>query len=134
MQQVIKLAQRRQHVVLGSPPATGKTSLLQLIKRQLRDSETVKKVLQIPLNTTLSVAIVKEKLAGIGITEFEDDLERIENTWLLLDDAQNWYGEVYVLAILEVFDQAVARRICGTCVYHHCNYVRSLHPGFTCSF
>ena len=82
----------------------------------------------------LSVAIVKEKLAGIGITEFEDDLERIENTWLLLDDAQNWYGEEYVLAILAVFDQAVARHICGTCVYHHCNYVRSLHPGFTCSF
>ena len=50
VQQVIELAQRRQHVVLGSPPATGKTSLLQLIKRQLRDSETAKKVLQIPLN------------------------------------------------------------------------------------
>ena len=95
VQRVIELAQLRQHVVLSSPPATGKTSVLQLIKRQLRDSETVRKVLQIPLNTTLSVAAVKEKLAGIGISEFEDDLERIENTWLLLDDAQNWYGEEY---------------------------------------
>ena len=81
---VIEVAQRRQHVVLGSPPATGKTSLLRLIKRQLRgsgDSETVKKVPQIPLSTTLSVAIVKEKLAGIGITEFEDDLEGVEHMW-----------------------------------------------------
>ena len=60
-QMIQLLAERRQNVVFGSPPATGKTKLLQLITRQLRDSTIVKKivqkVLQIHLDTSLSVAM-----------------------------------------------------------------------------
>lgn len=95
VEEIIGLAQTRQYVVLGSPPATGKTSTLQLIKRQLRQSGTDKKVLQIPLNTSMSISVVKERLAKIGITEFEEDMEEIPETWLLFDDAQNWYGQDY---------------------------------------
>jgi hypothetical protein len=93
--EIIDLAKREQFVVLSSPPATGKTALLQLVQHTLYHNEgaTVK---LLPLTAYSTVEDIKTELDLLGISPWADPTETIdENTWILLDDAQNWYSRDY---------------------------------------
>ena len=91
--EIIDLARSRQYVVLGSPPATGKTSLLQLVQKKLRSQgATVKRL---PLTGFLTIEEVKTKINQLGLSADEDDMKNVVNTWLLLDDAQDFSGFGY---------------------------------------
>ena len=93
VKEIIELARSKQYVILASPPATGKTSLLQLVQQELRRQGATTKKLH--LTGYLTIGEVKGKLNQVGFTADEDDMENVRNTWLLLDDAQNWYKEEY---------------------------------------
>lgn len=88
---IIQVARARQHVVVGSPPATGKTALLQLVEQKLRGipGSTVHRL---HLKDTGSANLF-ERLAKKGVEE--DSLTALENCWLILDDAQNVYDDAY---------------------------------------
>ena len=88
---IIHVARTRQHVIVGSPPATGKTALLQLVEQKLRgiSGSTVHRLHlkdRGPDNLFL-------RLTNKGIKE--DSLTALEKCWLILDDAQNMYDDVY---------------------------------------
>lgn len=101
---IITLTRRRKHVVLGSPPAMGKTALLQLVKKELRKDDSVK-VLHRCLSSVVTVETVKNRLEKLGLKDEEDSSSNsgrdskdgggYREIWILLDDAQNWYGEEY---------------------------------------
>ena len=95
VQDIYDKAKRNHFVVLGSPPSTGKTSLLQLLKSRL-ENEKGAKVINYPIRPTSSdvLTLVKE-LAEKGITSDQKELNQLQNTWLLIDDAQNAYAKHY---------------------------------------
>ena len=91
LQRIYEAAKENQYVVLGSPPATGKTSLLQLLQKSL--SEKGANVIRFPIRSEAD-ALVKN-LAENGITANEEVMQKLKNTWLLIDDAQNAYDLAY---------------------------------------
>jgi hypothetical protein len=96
VQQIYDTARDRQHVVIGSSAATGKTSLLQLLKKKLVEEEEGANVIRIHLNSSMTVQHLMELLTKNGIsTDDLSELEQIKNTWLLLDDAQNAYDRKF---------------------------------------
>jgi hypothetical protein len=92
MEEILRTARQRQHVVIGSPPATGKTSLLQLIRHKLRSQGA--NVIRMSLRD-VGVDSLSKQLENKGIVNDYDELEKIRNTWLLLDDAQSVYDSKY---------------------------------------
>ena len=105
---IVKLTRERKHIVLGSPPAMGKTSLLQLVKKELLQQDDKIKVLHRCLTNLVKVERVVAKLGKLGIKDDEDSSSdedgkgasaetpyTYRETWILLDDAQNWYAEEY---------------------------------------
>ncbi|KAL3903333.1 MAG: hypothetical protein SGILL_010485 [Bacillariaceae sp.] len=91
---IIETAQKEQFVVLGSTAATGKTSLLQLVKAELED-EHAANVVEINPYTGDPVLELFDELKNRGISKQKSDLKRLRNTWLLIDDGQNIYDEQY---------------------------------------
>jgi hypothetical protein len=81
--------------VIGSSAATGKTSLLQLLKKRLDQEEEGANVVRINLNSTMTVQHLMEELAEYGIVQQMARLGEVKNTWLLLDDAQNAYDRKF---------------------------------------
>jgi Cdc6-like AAA superfamily ATPase len=82
--------------VLGSSAATGKTSLIQLIKEKVLQEDGNANVIRINLNPMDTVddlmVLLKEKGPNFRDTE---KLQKLKNTWLLLDDAQNCYERTF---------------------------------------
>ena len=99
--EIVKLTRERKHIVLGSTPAMGKTSLLQLVKKELLQQDNDIKVLHRCLNDLVEVKKVVAKLGNLGIKEDgdsdsdEETQHTYRETWILLDDAQNWHAEKY---------------------------------------
>ena len=89
VQQIYDTAKERQHVVIGSSAATGKTSLLQLLEKRL-DEEQGATVVRISMNRMYTNESFMGRLAEEGIALSK--LKKVKNTWLLLDDAQNAYS------------------------------------------
>ena len=88
---VIEQAKRSKALIVGAPPAMGKTSLLQMVKWKLKEDNVSVCYKRIPKDAK------KDDLAAWlkrrGITDDEDELSKLPETWLLFDDAQNSYGE-----------------------------------------
>jgi hypothetical protein len=92
VQSIYDAALLRQHVVVSSPAATGKTSLLQLLHNKLEIEERNVTVLRINMNDKDTVDDLFVQLARKGIYNDLEKLKALEiQTWLLLDDAQNCY-------------------------------------------
>jgi len=83
-----------QYSVIGSPPATGKTSLLQLLKKALEDKGS--KGIRVNVRD-IGLEKLTSKLADLGIEDNEQKLREQLNkdTWVLFDDAQNAYAPEY---------------------------------------
>ena len=92
---IIHLTKRTNQLVIGAPPGTGKTSLTQIVKSKLEASgETV---IRIALSDFYSLDEFKGDIKEYGISPSPVVVRQKlkENTWLILDDAQNWYTEEY---------------------------------------
>jgi len=92
VQEIIQTARARQHVILGSPPAMGKTSLIQLLEQQLK-SEGASVIRMQGIH--LGVQNMLETLREEGIRADIKALQKLRNTWLVVDDAQNVYASEY---------------------------------------
>jgi hypothetical protein len=96
VQQIYDTAKEKQHVVLGSSAATGKTSLIHLIKMKVLQEDGDANVIRINLNPMHTVddlmVLLKEK--GLDFRDTEK-LQELKNTWLLLDDAQHCYERTF---------------------------------------
>ena len=87
-------AKSSQHVVIGSPAGTGKTSLIQLLRKKLKDEGAT--VVRLNMNSAYSAKDYLEKLREKQIDPRDADaLEGLQNTWLLLDDAQRAYAKEF---------------------------------------
>jgi hypothetical protein len=93
VEELYNTAKLRQHVVLGSSAATGKTSLLQLLEKKLEREEGTT-VLKINLNRGFTATYFLERLAKEAGIE-QSTLKKVKNTWILFDDAQNAYDKEY---------------------------------------
>ena len=82
----------KQHVVVGSPPATGKTSLLQLIEKEYRNAYNATRVIKLTINESMKPQFLFDHLDGKGISQDADKLAQLGDTLLLIDDAQNAYS------------------------------------------
>jgi hypothetical protein len=99
--QVLEHAQRCGFVVIRSPPATGKTSLAQLIGVELEKSQEA--VCYLPMRPSVSegaewLFLQLRASSGINLNSKEEtivNLAKVNRTWVLLDDAQNAYDEKY---------------------------------------
>lgn len=95
IQEIYTTAKASQYVVIGSPPGTGKTSLIQLLRQKLTKEEDAQ-VIRINMSALHKVGYFSEKLIEKGIDASDPDgLAEHQNTWLLLDEAQRTYAEEY---------------------------------------
>lgn len=77
--------------MIGSPAATGKTSLIQLLEKKLEGEEGTT-VLKITMNHSFTAEYYLGRLAKeAGIKQ--STLKEAKNTWILFDDAQNAYDK-----------------------------------------
>ena len=89
---IYNTAKNSQHVVIGSPAGTGKTSLIQLLQKKLRDEGA--NVIRLNMSSAYAADYYITKLREKQIDPADaDSLENLQNTWLLLDDAQRAYTE-----------------------------------------
>ena len=89
---IYNTAKNLQHVVIGSPAGTGKTSLIQLLRKKLRDEGA--NVIRLNMSSAYAADYYITKLREKQIDPADaDSLENLQNTWLLLDDAQRAYTE-----------------------------------------
>lgn len=87
---IIQTALESQHVVLSSPPATGKTSLLDMIVDRL-EKQNERIFYFVPERNG---EVMKEQIRSWGIpTSDLLALRKIDTTWILVDDAQRGYYE-----------------------------------------
>ena len=109
MQVLYETTKRTNYVVLSSPASTGKTSLLQLLTEKLTASTDKTSLFEL-----LTEKLTKEEKQPVHIVDFpirsksveelfrvleqkginlkeKDQLKKLRNTWLLIDDAQNAY-------------------------------------------
>ena len=91
--ELVLLAREKQCVIATSPPATGKTALLQLVEEEVRKNGGSAKRFLLSAYTT--VKDLKSELRHLGISTWGYTGENVQNLWLLFDDAQNWYSEEY---------------------------------------
>ena len=98
VQEIFETALEKQFVVLGSPAATGKTSLLQLLEQALkvRAKEKQQECRVIRFHTVdIGADALIRQLEKKGISNDVEVLRQHKNTWLLIDDAQNVYASKY---------------------------------------
>ena len=93
---IVDIARKHAAVVVGSLPATGRTSLLQQVMWYLRENY-IKTHRRRP-DSSQSTDTLKTWLSKKGIVDDKDDLENIKGTWLLLNDSQTAYGEISLLS------------------------------------
>jgi len=100
VQSVIDTAKLDHFVVIGSPPATGKTSLMQLIQADLEKQG--EKVFFLPLRQSRGDVdwLFSRLVDGVGVNLRDRELTEkalgnLEQVWILIDDAQNGYDKVY---------------------------------------
>jgi predicted AAA+ superfamily ATPase len=91
---LIELAMNHMYVVLGAPPASGKTSLLRLIEEQLKQRGALVIKLALRKHRSTEWAFQQLKRKGVDFDDV-DELTELKDAWILLDDAQNWYAENY---------------------------------------
>ena len=91
VQQIYATAKSQQYVVIGASAATGKTSLLQLVEKELEQEGA--NVIRLSI-LDRGTGVLFEQLEGEGIGN-NKKLRELKNTWLLLDDAQNAYANEY---------------------------------------
>lgn len=103
VEHIVNIASVNSFVVLGSPPATGKTSLLQLIWKFLskRRNASAISVHYIKLRDSGFDAVMNQLKDECGIDLVRSCLTKHPShnrgqVWLLLDDAQSIYGEQYL--------------------------------------
>ena len=85
------------YMVVGSPPSSGKSSLLQLLKwylRALPEGERPR-IVQLKMNKGTASEDYFKQLARAGMVNDMEELCKIEKTWVLVDDAQNAYDPHY---------------------------------------
>ena len=96
VQEIYSTAKKQQYVVIGSSAATGKTSLLQLLKKRLEEKGA--NVIRLNITDEGPDELIAE-LALDGIVKNERKLRELcqnnSAVWLLLDDAQNAYAQKY---------------------------------------
>jgi hypothetical protein len=120
VQQIYDTAKEKQHVVLCSSAATGKTSLIQLIKKKVLQEDGDANVIRInlyPMHTVDDLMVLlKEK--GLDFRDTEK-LQELKNTWLLLDDAQHCYERIFdpfwQLVIKNSIFRRRRERVCCNC-------------------
>lgn len=93
VKEIYNTAKEQQFVVIGSPAATGKTSLLQLLGKALKEEKGAN-VLKINVSD-VGLDAMLQRFHEKGIVDDEEKLQQLRNTWLLLDDAQNAYATRY---------------------------------------
>jgi predicted AAA+ superfamily ATPase len=107
----IQPAKKHQYAVIASLPATGKTSLLQLLKNALESEGS--NVICLSISDDGHDKLMA-KLECQGIVDDKQKLKDLNPTWLLLDDAQNAYtpkSEIYsVLAVCGERDIGIRHR------------------------
>jgi hypothetical protein len=88
VQQIYDTAKEKQHVVLDSSAASGKSSLIQLIEKKVLQEYGDANVIRINLNSmgTLDDLIEQLKEEGLDFRGTKK-LQELKNTWLLLGDA-----------------------------------------------
>ena len=124
IQAIYDTALEKQHVVLGSSAATGKTSLLQLLeKRLMEEEEEGASAIRINMNSTDTADSLLQQLAEEGICKEVKKLRSLEKTWLLLDDAQNAYDRKF-----DPFWHFVVKEIAGACVEDNSFVVVAANP------
>lgn len=90
IQQALSTAREYRYVVLGTPAATGKTSLIQLLQQTLDGNGA--KVIRMNMNSAWDARHYLELLKGKGVDVTDhDSLKGVQNTWVLIDDAQRCY-------------------------------------------
>ena len=96
LRQVEALARARQYVIVGGPPATGKSSLLELLRQKMEKAGD--KVVSIDIvNTPSAPDDIFDVLKSHGVTANRDETvqafqARDRGLWLLIDEAQNGYS------------------------------------------
>lgn len=96
LRQVEATARERQHVIVGGPPATGKSSLLELLRQKMEKAGD--KVVSIDIvNTSTAPDDIFNVLKSHGVTSNRDETvqafqARDHGVWLLIDEAQNGYS------------------------------------------
>jgi hypothetical protein len=91
---IIDTADVNQHVVISSPPATGKTSLLVLLTHELETRLNGGRVLFFYPQKTGSARTILDQLETYGIPTTDiQRLKKVPPTWIIIDDAQRGYSE-----------------------------------------
>ena len=94
---VIEETFKHEFYVIGSPPATGKTSLLQLVMVKLAAFKKTKVAYMRGLRGGSGAMYSElESVSGVNLSDVEKTaaaLENYDHVWVLIDDAQNAYNE-----------------------------------------
>jgi hypothetical protein len=93
LDEIIRTADENQHVVLSSPPATGKSSILELLTARL-ESENERVFQFVPEgNSEIMKAMFKED-CGLPTANLLA-LRKVPRMWILIDDAQRGYAKKF---------------------------------------
>jgi hypothetical protein len=95
---IIATADANQHVVLASPPATGKTSLLALVENALSRMPNEGPVLVFAPRKTGNAKMILDRLEHTYNIPTSGDLaalKYVSRTWIIIDDAQRAYTDEY---------------------------------------
>ena len=85
---IIQTAEEKQHVVLSSPPATGKSSLLDLLEKELESRNEQVFFCTPEVNSEQ----MRKYFHSFGlVTGNITALRKVERRWILIDDAQRGY-------------------------------------------
>jgi energy-coupling factor transporter ATP-binding protein EcfA2 len=94
IQDVYEKAKEHNFVVLSAPPSSGKTSLLQLLEDRLRKEKNTITAIALSVRT-LTVEELLRQFSERGINSDGEARRKLQNTWLLIDDAQNAHDETF---------------------------------------
>lgn len=87
--EIIRAADESQYVVLSSPPATGKSSILELLATRL-ENENERVFLFVPAGNSDRMTAFFEKDCGLPTSNLLA-LSKAPRMWILIDDAQRGY-------------------------------------------
>lgn len=92
---IINIAREKQHVIIGGSPATGKSSLLELLARNVNESGHASVSMDLE-NTATAPNEMIDLLKSHGVTSNRNETEAVikardNNLWVLIDEAQNGY-------------------------------------------
>jgi hypothetical protein len=101
VREIISTAKIHQQIVVSSPPATGKTSLITLVEAEILENENTEEV--------VNIVLIREQYGGaatlrtirklVGIDEegavVVNELRKAPPSWLIIDDAQSGYTPEY---------------------------------------